>query len=67
MSGLIFTLLGFGVFGLLCFIAYHAGRADQIAKQYEGDNDAEQRALAARDRLRRDAAYAARLRKRFSR
>lgn len=67
MSGLIFTLLGFGVFGLLCFIAYHAGRADQIAKQYEGDNDAEKRALAARDRLLSDPAYAERVRKRFTR
>jgi len=67
MSALIFTLLGFGVFGLLCFIAYHAGRADQIAKQYEGDNDAEQRADEARDRLRRDASYAERVRGRFTR
>ena len=67
MSALIFTLLGFGIFGLLCFIAYHAGRADQIAKQYEGDNDAEQRANEVRDRLRRDAAYAERVRGRFTR
>ncbi|MEZ0260297.1 MAG: hypothetical protein ACAH80_04765 [Alphaproteobacteria bacterium] len=67
MSGLIFTLLGFGIFGLLCFIAYHAGKADQIARQYERDDDAERRALAARDRLLSDPAYAERVRKRFTR
>jgi hypothetical protein len=67
MSSLIFTLLGFGLFGLLCFIAYHAGASDEKAKGYRDDNEAVQKALAARERLRRDAAYAARLRRRFSR
>lgn len=67
MSGLVFTLLGFGLFGLLCFIAYHAGASDEKAKGYRDDQDAVQRAMEARDRLRRDAAYAARLRRRFSR
>lgn len=67
MSSFVLTLLGFGVFGLLCFIAYHAGRADQIARQYEHDDKAERRALAARDRLLSDPAYAERVRKRFTR
>lgn len=67
MSALWLVLLGSGALGLACFIAYHAGQADQKVKELEHDKTNVEKAAGIRDRLRRDAGYAERLRARFTR
>ena len=67
MSALWLVLLGSGALGLACFIAYHAGRSDQKVKELEHDKTSAEKAAGIRDRLRRDAGYAERLRARFTR
>ncbi|HYD19294.1 MAG TPA: hypothetical protein VEF76_12530 [Patescibacteria group bacterium] len=67
MTALWLVLLGSGALGLACYIAYHAGRSDQKVKELEVEKTNTGRAAGIRDRLRRDAAYAARVRARFTR
>lgn len=55
------------VCAVTCLWAYAAGKNSARKTKAEEINDAVFRALLARDRLRRDSAYADRVRQRFSR
>ena len=63
--------LMFGVCAVLIWAAlrrvFQAGRSTEKAQAEKGKHDNAQQALAVRDRLRRDADYARRLRARFTR
>jgi hypothetical protein len=67
VSALWLVLLGSGALGLACFIAYHAGKSDQKVQELEHDKTTAEKAAGIRDRLRRDAGYAERVRARFTR
>lgn len=67
MTAALLTLLGLGLAGLACWAFYHAGKSDQRAREFNDYVAAGRRADVARDRLRRDAAYARRVRERFTR
>ena len=67
MTALLLTLCGFGVLGLLCFVCYHAGKSDERKAGLEDEKTSVEKAAEVRDRLVRDAAYAERLRARFTR
>ena len=60
---------GFGVAALYAFylVVKNAGKTEQKLTKEEEINDAVQKAISIRDHLRRDAAYAERMRKRFTR
>ncbi len=61
-----FCALSFCVF-LACRWAFRAGREEEKAQNERGRNEHVEKALLYRDRLRRDADYARRLRARFTR
>lgn len=67
MTGLLFTLAGFGLLGLLCCICYHAGRSDQKTEMFRLTTEANDEAVHIHDRLRNDLDYARRVRDRFTR
>lgn len=67
MTALFVALGGAGVLGLLCFAFYHAGKSDQKAEELNAQGFTSRKARLLRDRLRRDAAYAKRVRARFTR
>jgi hypothetical protein len=67
VTELILTLLGFGLFGMLCFVCYHAGRSDQKAESFHDEAQINDEAAYIHDRLRRDRLYADRVRNRFTR
>jgi hypothetical protein len=65
----ILALLTGGLFieCLICWICYRAGRADSFSETQEDMHDDEKKASLLRDRLRRDAGFASRVRERFTR
>lgn len=67
MTAALFALLGAGLLGLACYVCYHAGKSDQKAEELHEHLSANRKAYLARDRLRRDADYAGRVRGRFTR
>lgn len=52
---------------LACYWAYRAGRRDVQAREKEAEDEKDMEARLVEDRLRRDADYARRVRKRFTR
>ncbi|TVQ82106.1 MAG: hypothetical protein EA357_10665 [Micavibrio sp.] len=69
--GWFYAVLAAGVFGLLVYAgfraAYRAGEEKQRAENETQKRDAALRAGHVRDRLRRDADFARRVRQRFTR
>lgn len=66
VAALEFLALLFCMF-LACRWAFRAGRSAEKAQAERGKNEHVEKALLHRDRLRRDADYARRLRARFTR
>lgn len=64
---MIFVLLLAGTFTICLLLAYRNGRQDMRGEERDKNDDALDKAALTRDRLRHDAAYAERVRKRFSR
>ncbi len=67
MTTALLSLLGFGIITLACYVCYHAGKSDQKAKELHDHLSSNRKTVFVRDRLRRDAGYAARVRARFTR
>lgn len=67
MTALFIALGGAGLLGLLCLAFYHAGKSDQKAEELNAQSFTSRKARVFRDRLRRDPAYARRVRERFTR
>jgi|GEM_PF-1837998 hypothetical protein len=68
MTELLFYSLPLGfMLGLCCYFAWRAGRGEGAAAQKEREEAKEKDARAIEDRLRRDAAFARRVRQRFTR
>lgn len=67
MTALVVALGGAGALALVCLAFYHAGKSDQKAEDLHAQSFTSRKARLFRDRLRRDAAYARRVRKRFTR
>jgi len=67
MTALLWVLGAYGALGLLCYVCYHAGKADEKNGQLQSSADAAGKAAAIRDRLLHDADYAAGVQNRFER
>lgn len=68
MNTLFFYALPLGMaLALCCYLAWRAGRGEGTAEQKDLEDIKDKDARIIEDRLRRDAAYARRVRQRFTR
>jgi len=67
MSVLLWVAGAYGALALLCYACYHAGKADEKARQLQAAATAVEKAATVRDRLLHDADYAAGVQSRFER
>jgi hypothetical protein len=67
VTALCLALAVLGAIGFACWFCYQAGRCDERVSHLHDITRANIAAEAVRDRLRHDAAYAGRLRARFTR